>query len=219
MKLHYLRQTLLLALLLLTAQLGWSQGATTAAMSGTITDAKGQFLPGATVIAVHTPTNTQYVAPTNADGRFNIQNMRVGGPYTVKVTFVGFQDFTRTGINLTLAENFRLDAKLGESSTQLTEVTVTGRQNPVINADRTGAATTIQRQVIEQLPTINRSFSDYTRLTPQANGQGGFGSRNNLYNNITIDGALFNNSFGLSGTIGARLMLNLSRSMPSTRYR
>ena len=204
MKLLYLRHTLALVVLLLTARLGWGQGATTAAMSGTITDSKGEPLPGATVIAVHTPTNTQYVAPTNSDGRFSIQNMRVGGPYSVKVTFVGFQDFTRTGINLTLAENFRLDAKLGEASTQLTEVTVTGRQNPVINADRTGAATTIQRQVIEQLPTINRSFSDYTRLTPQASGNGGFGGRDGRLNNVTIDGALFNNAFGLSGTIGGQ---------------
>jgi hypothetical protein len=204
MKLLSLRQAFVLALLLLLAQLSWGQGATTAAMSGTIADGKGQALPGATVIAVHTPTNTQYVAPTNADGRFNIQNMRVGGPYTVKVTFVGFQDFNRTGINLTLAENFRLDVKLSDASTQLNEVTVTGRQNPVINADRTGAATTIQRAQIERLPTINRSLSDYTRLTPQASGGGGFAGRNNLYNNITIDGAIFNNSFGLSGTIGGQ---------------
>ena len=173
-------------------------------MSGTISDSKGEALPGATVIAVHTPTNTQYVVPTNSDGRFNIQNMRVGGPYTVKVTFVGYQDYNRTGINLTLAENFRLDAKLGEGTAQLAEVTVVGNQNPVINADRTGAATTIQRQQIERLPTINRSFADYTRLTPQASAGGGFAGRNNLYNNVTIDGALFNNSFGLSGTIGGQ---------------
>ena len=197
----------MLLLALLTSHLGWSQGATTAAMSGTITDGKGEPLPGATVLAVHTPTNTTYGVGTNADGRFSIQNMRVGGPYTVKVTFVGQQDFTRTGITLTLAENFRLDVKLSEASTQLTEVTVTGTQNPVINADRTGAATTIQRAQIERLPTINRSFADYTRLTPQStSGPGGtsFGGRNNLYNNITIDGALFNNSFGLSGTIGGQ---------------
>lgn len=200
-----LRHLLLLVLALGTTQLSWGQGATTAAMSGTITDEKGQTLPGATVIAVHTPTNTQYVAPTNADGRFNIQNMRVGGPYTVRVTFVGFQDFSRTGINLTLAENFRLDAKLGEATTQLKEITVTAAgQNPVINADRTGAATTIQREQIERLPTINRSLSDYTRLTPQAGGNNSFGGRNNLYNNITIDGAIFNNSFGLSNTIGGQ---------------
>jgi hypothetical protein len=204
MKLLYLRQTLLLVILLFTAHLGWSQGATTAAMSGTITDSKGEALPGATVIAVHTPTNTQYVSPTNADGRFNMQNMRVGGPYTVRVTFVGFQDYSRSGVNLTLAENFRLDVKLGESTTELKEVTVTGAQNPVINADRTGAATTIQRQQIERLPTINRSFQELTRLTPQASSGGGFAGRNNLYNNITIDGAIFNNSFGLSGTIGGQ---------------
>ncbi|TVT37852.1 TonB-dependent receptor [Hymenobacter setariae] len=202
MKLLYLRQTLLL-LLLLTAHLGWSQGATTAAMSGTITDSKGEKLPGATVVAVHTPTNTQYAAPTNADGRFNIQNMRVGGPYTVKVTFVGFQDYTRTGINLTLAENFRLDAKLGEATTQLTELTVTGRRDVVMNADHTGAATTVQREAIERLPTLNRSFNDFTRLTPQASGQS-FGGRNTGFNNITIDGAIFNNSFGLSSTVGGQ---------------
>ncbi|MVN78392.1 TonB-dependent receptor [Hymenobacter sp. HMF4947] len=195
---------LLLLVALLTAQLGWSQGATTAAMSGTIADNKGQVLPGATVIAVHTPTNTQYVAPTNAEGRFNIQNMRVGGPYTVKVTFVGYQDYTRTGINLTLAENYRLDAKLGEATTSLAEVTVTGgRQNPVINADRTGAATTVQREAIERLPTLNRSFNDFTRLTPQASGQS-FGGRNTGFNNITIDGAIFNNSFGLASTVGGQ---------------
>jgi hypothetical protein len=206
MKLLYLRQTLLLVILLFTAHLGWSQGATTAAMSGTITDSKGEALPGATVIAVHTPTNTQYVSPTNADGRFNMQNMRVGGPYTVRVTFVGFQDYSRSGVNLTLAENFRLDVKLGESTTQLTEVTVTGGQNPVINADRTGAQTTIQRQQIERLPTLNRSFNDFTRLTPQGSGTSNqsFAGRNNLYNNLTIDGAIFNNAFGLSSTIGGQ---------------
>ena len=203
MKLLYLRHALALVLLLFSARLGWSQGATTAAMSGTITDSKGQDLPGATVIAVHTPTNTQYVAPTNADGRFNIQNMRVGGPYTVKVTFVGYQDFTRTGINLTLAENFRLDAKLGEASTQLTEVSVTGRRDPVMSADHTGAATTVQREVIERLPTLSRSFNDFTRLTPQASGQS-FGGRNTGFNNITIDGAVFNNAFGLSSTVGGQ---------------
>ena len=203
MKLFYFRFAWVWALLLL-AHLSWGQGATTAAMSGTITDSKGEALPGATVIAIHTPTNTQYAAPTNAEGRFSIQNMRVGGPYSIKVSFVGYQDFNRTGVNLTLSENFRLDAKLGDASTQLTEVTVTGRQNSVINADRTGAATTIQRQVIEQLPTINRSFADYTRLTPQASGNGGFGGRDGRLNNVTIDGALFNNAFGLSGTIGGQ---------------
>ena len=199
-----LRHLFLLALLLFTARLGWSQGATTAAMSGVITDGKGEGLPGATVIAIHTPTNTQYVSPTNSDGRFNIQNMRVGGPYTVRVTFVGYKDLVREGLSLSLGQNLRFDQKLSDSSTELAEVTVSGRQDPVMNAGRTGAATTVQREQIERLPTLSRSFADFTRLTPQAGGGGGFGGRSGSFNNVTIDGAVFNNAFGLSGTVGGQ---------------
>ncbi|MCI1188881.1 TonB-dependent receptor [Hymenobacter sp. DH14] len=199
----YLRHFVLLALMLFTAHLGWSQGATTAAMSGVITDKTGAGLPGATVIAVHTPTNTQYVTPTNSEGRFNIQNMRVGGPYTIKVTFVGYKDLVREGVSLTLGQNLRFDQQLNDASTELTEVTVTARQNPVMNADHTGASTTVQRETIERLPTLNRSLNDFTRLTPQANGQS-FGGRNSGFNNITVDGAIFNNAFGLSSTVGGQ---------------
>ena len=198
-----LRHFVLLALMLFTARLGWSQGATTAAMSGVISDKTGAGLPGATVIAVHTPTNTQYVTPTNSEGRFNIQNMRVGGPYTIKVTFVGYKDLVREGVSLSLGQNLRFDQQLNDASTELTEVTVTGRQDPVMNAGRTGAATTVQREQIERLPTLNRSFADFTRLTPQSNGQS-FGGRSSSFNNVTIDGAVFNNAFGLSGTVGGQ---------------
>ena len=198
-----LRHFLLLALMLLTARLGWSQGTTTAAMNGVISDKTGTGLPGATVIAVHTPTNTQYIVPTNADGRFNLQNMRVGGPYTVKVSFVGFRDVQRDGVFLSLGQNLRFDVKLDDASTELTEVTVSGRRDPVMNASHTGASTTVQRETIERLPTLNRSLNDFTRLTPQANGQS-FGGRNSGYNNITIDGAVFNNAFGLVPTVGGQ---------------
>ncbi|MFC7670099.1 carboxypeptidase regulatory-like domain-containing protein [Hymenobacter humi] len=190
-------------MMLFTARLGWSQGATTAAMSGVITDKDGVGLPGATVIAVHTPTNTQYVTPTNAEGRFNIQNMRVG-PYNVKVTFVGYKDLNRTDVNLTLGQNLRFDQRLTDATTELTEVTISGRRDPIMNADHTGASTTIQRETIERLPTLNRSFDDFTRLTPQASGSGGFAGRNGGFNNVTIDGAIFNNSFGLSSTVGGQ---------------
>ena len=203
----HLRHLFLLVLMLCTARLGWSQGATTAAMSGVITDNKGVGLPGATVIAIHTPTNTQYVVPTNADGRFNIQNMRVGGPYTVKVTFVGFKDLTREGLNLSLGQNQRFDQQLSDASTELSEVTVSGRRDPVINAGRTGAVTTVQREQIERLPSLSRSFADFTRLSPQAasgSGNQSFAGRNSNYNNVTIDGAIFNNAFGLSSTVGGQ---------------
>lgn len=203
MNLLRLRQLLLLALMLFTARLGWSQGVTTAAMNGVISDKTGMGLPGATVIAVHTPTNTQYVVPTNSDGRFNLQNMRVGGPYTVKVSFVGYRDVQRDGVFLSLGQNLRFDVKLDDAATELTEVTVSGRRDPVMNADHTGAQTTVQREAIERLPTLNRSFNDFTRLTPQANGQS-FGGRNTGFNNLTIDGAVFNNAFGLASTVGGQ---------------
>ncbi|WP_375437425.1 carboxypeptidase regulatory-like domain-containing protein [uncultured Hymenobacter sp.] len=205
MKNTYYRHFLFLLLTLLSAHVGWSQGTTTAAMNGVITDKEGAGLPGATVIAVHTPTNTQYVAPTNSEGRFNIPNMRVGGPYTVRVTFVGYQDISREGVFLSLGQNLRLDLNLSETTTQLAGVTVTGTQDPVINAGRTGAATTVRREQIERLPTISRSFQDFTRLTPQANGNS-ISGRNGRFNNIQIDGASNNDLFGLgnSGTPGGQ---------------
>jgi hypothetical protein len=196
------RQLLYLLLAVLSIQQGWAQGATTSAMNGVITDKDGAGLPGATVIAIHTPTNTQYVAPTNSEGRFNIQGMRVGGPYSVRVTFVGYQDITREGIFLTLGQNLRLDVNLNEATTQLEGVTVTGQQDRVINAGRTGAETTISREQIQRLPTLSRSLNDFTRLNPQANGGGSssIGGSNNRYNNITIDGAVNNDVFGLAGS-------------------
>ncbi|MCA8833435.1 TonB-dependent receptor [Hymenobacter pini] len=203
MKRNHYASVALVPIAVLAAQLSWAQGTTTSAMNGIITDKAGEGLPGATVIAVHNPTNTQYVAPTNSEGRFNIQNMRVGGPYTIRVSFVGYKEAVRENIFLSLGQNQRLDINLSESEQTLGEVVVTGRQNPVINAGRTGAATTIQREQIERLPTLNRSFNDFTRLTPQANGQS-FGGRNGNFNNVTIDGAVFNNAFGLSSTIGGQ---------------
>jgi hypothetical protein len=203
MKHHFHRHLLLLLVALLSAQqLSWGQGATTAAMNGVITDQAGGGLPGATVIAVHTPTNTQYVAPTNSEGRFNIQNMRVGGPYTVRVTFVGYKDANRENIFLTLGQNLRLDINLSEATTELGGVIVTGRQDPVINSGRTGAETTVSREQIQRLPTLNRNLQDFVRVSPQSNGGGSssIGGSNNRYNNITIDGAVNNDVFGLSTT-------------------
>lgn len=189
----------LVPLAVLSAHMSWAQGTTTSAMNGVITDKLGEGLPGATVIAVHTPTNTQYVAPTNSEGRFNIPNMRVGGPYTVRVTFVGYKEAVRENIFLTLGQNQRLDINLSESEQTLGEVVVRGRQDPTLNSERSGAATNVQREQIERLPTISRSFQDFTRLTPQANGNS-IGGRNGRFNNIQIDGASNNDLFGLGGS-------------------
>ncbi|WP_018479856.1 TonB-dependent receptor [Pontibacter roseus] len=190
---------LLFLLLLLTGQLAWAQGATTAAMSGTVRDQSGTALPGATIIAVHTPTNTQYVAGTDAEGRFSILNMRVGGPYTVRTSYVGFQEQVVENITLSLGQTARVDLTIQESTQQLGEVQIVGERSDVFNQDRTGAATNVSREQLERLPTLSRSLQDFTRLTPQASGNSIAGS-NNRYNNITIDGAVNNDVFGLSSS-------------------
>ncbi len=192
---------LLTTLVLVTGAVAWAQGVTTGTLSGTVTNDKGESLPGATVIAVHTPSGSEYGTTTREDGRYNIPNARVGGPYKITVTFVGFQQQVKEGINLTLGGTVSTNFSMSESGTELNEVTVTA--SSVINSDRTGTLTNISNKQITQLPTLSRSFNDYVRLTPQANGTS-FGGRSNGYNNITVDGALFNNAFGLSGTVGGQ---------------
>ncbi|RNI31450.1 TonB-dependent receptor [Rufibacter latericius] len=190
---------LLILLLCLSTSLSWGQGATTASMTGEITDAGGVGLPGATIVAVHTPSNTQYAASANENGRFNLQNMRVGGPYTITATYIGYQDQRRENVFLSLGQTLRLDINLAASAVGLSEVQVVSERGAVINADRTGAATNVSREQIERLPTLNRSLQDFTRLTPQASGNS-LGGANNRYNNITIDGAVNNDVFGIGST-------------------
>ncbi|SEO30906.1 TonB-dependent Receptor Plug Domain [Mucilaginibacter gossypiicola] len=202
MRKHYLLLLLLIGFSFFTGKNVLAQGVTTASINGTVTDAKGA-IPGATVTMVHTPTGTVYSTVTRADGRYNIPNLRVGGPYTFKVTFIGYANYVQEGINLNIGQDQKLSAQLADNTTSLKEVTVKATTGKVINSSRTGARETISRQQIENLPTIARSLSDFTKLTPSANGLS-FGGRSSAFNNITVDGALFNNSFGLSGTLGGQ---------------
>ncbi|HZX57915.1 MAG TPA: carboxypeptidase regulatory-like domain-containing protein, partial [Mucilaginibacter sp.] len=202
-----MRKYLLLFLLLtgisfFASKNAFAQGVTTASVNGTVSDAKGT-VPGATVTVTHIPTGTVYATVTRADGRYNLPNLRVGGPYTFKVTFIGYKDFVQEGITLSIGQDQRIDAKIEDNSATLAEVVITGTQGKVINSSRTGAKETVTRAQIEGLPTINRSLSDFTKLTPSANGLS-FGGRSSLFNNLTVDGALFNNSFGLASTLGGQ---------------
>ena len=181
----------------------FAQGSTTAALAGTVVDEKGQGLPGASVIAVHEPTGSRYGGSTRADGRYNIVNMRVGGPYKITVSFVGYKNAVQSGIVLTLAQELRQNFKLEVNQSQLEEVKVVASRSSIINSGRTGAATTVGNNQITTLPTLNRSLGDFARLDPRANGLN-FAGRNALYNNITVDGAFFNNAFALSSTIGGQ---------------
>jgi len=190
------RHLTLLAFVALLAPAAFSQGVTTAAINGLITDEGGQPLPGATVLAVHQPTGTEYGTITRPDGRYSLANMQVGGPYTITFSFVGYNRQVIEGIHLRLGDTYRQDITLTAGDVELEEVVVTGVADQVFNRERTGAATNVSEEQIARIPTINRSINDLTKLTPQSSGTS-FAGRDNRFNNYTIDGSVYNNNFGL----------------------
>jgi hypothetical protein len=185
--------TLLMLMMSFTA---YSQGVTTASISGQVGANEGESLPGAVITAVHTPSGTKYNAVSNMEGRYFIPNMRIGGPYVVSTSFIGYSVSRVDGVFLSLGVTSNLDFSLKTEESVLNEVTVVGEKNPVFSSERTGASTGITNQNLNRLPTISRSINDFTRLTPQASGNS-FAGQDGRLNNITVDGSYFNNSFGL----------------------
>jgi hypothetical protein len=175
----------------------FGQGVTTGAISGIVADNKGQPLLGANVVAVHEPSGTRYGAASRASGAFNIPNMKIGGPYTVTASFVGYKTQQETEVYVNLGQTVRLDFRLPEEAIPVGEIEVTAEQDVVLNSGRTGAATYIRPEAVVNLPSIKRSTRDLTRVDPRSDGNFSFGGRNWLYNNISLDGSYFNNPFGL----------------------
>lgn len=170
---------------------------TTSTIVGSVTNAKGESLPGAAVVAIHVPSGSAFGSITNVDGRFTIPNCRVGGPYEIKITFVGYETQKVENVFLKLGEKFAQNAKLKESSSTLEEFVVKAGINDPINNKRTGASTNIGNEQLQALPTIGRNAADFTRLTPASTEGGSFAGRSAQYNNFSLDGTIFNNPFGL----------------------
>jgi hypothetical protein len=176
---------------------------TTSEIQGIVLDGK-QSIPGATVVAVHQPTGTKYGTTTRLDGRYNLPNLKIGGPYVVTVSFVGFKTETQSDITLLLGQTYKANFTLVEAVTSLNEVVVTSRQSNVFNSSRNGSQEIINRKLIETVPNVNRSWKDLVKLVPSQNNLS-FGGVSSQLNNVTLDGANFNNSFGLGdGTLGGQ---------------
>jgi hypothetical protein len=168
---------------------------TTSSIKGIVKNGKLESLSGATILAIHTPTGSKYSSISNEDGRFNILNMRIGGPYEITVTYLGNQNQKINDVYLELGKASSFEFILEDESQKLDEVKVITKSK-VFASSRTGAETTIGRKELTALPTISRSAEDFTRLEPSASG-GSFGGRNDQYNNYSLNGAIFNNPFGL----------------------
>ena len=175
---------------------------TTSSLSGVVVDQNGEPVIGAAVLALHEPSGTVYGAVTNADGRYTIQGMRTGGPYKVDFSCLGYQEATYTGVVLQLAETFTLDAKIAESSEFLEATVVIADAASKFNSqERTGAVTNINNAQITAIPTVNRSITDVTRLSPYGGNGMSFAGSDGRLANFTVDGANFNNNFGLSSNL------------------
>lgn len=172
---------------------------TTSSMSGRVTDVEGAVI-GATVIATHVPSGTTFGTVTNMDGRFNLNGMRVGGPYSVEISYIGYGTNTTSNITLTLGENYVLNVVLSEEATSLDEVVVTALRTK-FSTEKTGAVTNITNSQIVNLPTVTRSIMDVTRLSPYGGNGMSFAGTDGRTANFTVDGANFNNNFGLSDAL------------------
>ena len=170
--------------------------ATTASITGKVVDADGNALIGATVVAIHQESGTQYGTTTRGEGRYTLPNLRVGGPYRVQASYIGYETVSFDKIFLQLSQKLNVDFELKETGVVIDEIEVVANSDGILNNERTGAATNISNEVIQKLPSISRSAKDYYRLTPSSDGNS-FGGRNNKFNNFTLDGSIFNNPFGL----------------------
>ena len=171
---------------------------TSSSMNGRVTDELGPVM-GATVVATHTPSGTNYGTTTNMEGRYTLPGMRVGGPYTVKVSYLGYGENVTSNIMINLGASYVHNVVLTEDNVSLDEVVISSKRSK-FSVDKTGATTNISNADLTIMPTVSRSITDIARQSPYANGMsiaGGDGRSTNF----TVDGANFNNNFGLSSSL------------------
>ena len=208
---------LFLCTLLFLTSMSFAQGVTTGSINGRVLDNNDSPLSGANIVATHIPTGSVYGAVADFDGFYRITNMKSGGPYTLMISYVGFEDYKQEDILISLGESKRISTKMAESASALDEIVISATNNGIFNSNKTGTETSISERDINTLPTVSRSVADFARVTPSAQiteGNDGFsislGGQNNRYNSIYIDGAVNNDVFGLagSGTNGGQTGVN-----------
>ena len=198
----FTRRLSLLILVFSLSSLTHAQGVTTATLSGRVLDETGRPLPNATVIVLHGPTGVSSGVFSRGDGRYNIAGLRTGGPYEIRVSYIGYRTAVRQGVSLTMGQQLRTDFRLRRDVIEAGEIIVTAHRDEVLDASNTGTETHVSAIEIARLPSIARSIQDYTRLAPEAASKAGgqsIAGKNNRLNNFQVDGAVLNDAFGLTG--------------------
>ncbi|MCQ2158343.1 MAG: TonB-dependent receptor [Bacteroidales bacterium] len=172
---------------------------TTSSLNGRVVDENGLPLPGAAVIAVHTPTGSQYYALANESGYYTIDGMRPGGPYTVTISLVGCKTVQHEGLVLALSETYQVDASLVPESELLDEAGIIAVAAK-FTAEKTGVSTNVSNSEMMNLPNSDRSISAIAKLSPYSNGMN-FAGSDGRSTNFSVDGANLNNNFGLSANL------------------
>ena len=191
---------ILIVFILLFSFLGFSQ-VTKSSISGVVKSEKGATIPGASVLVTHTPTGTKYSTSSDFDGSYSIPAVRPGGPYTVKITFMGYKPAEVDDVNANLGSNVTVNVVLIDALSTLKEVVVKGKSGgSAFSKNRTGASQQFSTREINAVPIIGaRSITAITKYNANAGANGSFGGQDSRANNFTIDGSVFNNGFGLGG--------------------
>ncbi|MET0391925.1 MAG: carboxypeptidase regulatory-like domain-containing protein, partial [Chitinophagaceae bacterium] len=192
-------RSLLLTLLgLMLLPLAMMAQVTTGTITGTVKLPDGNGMEAATVTAVHKPSGTKYIGITRKNGAFTLTGLRVGGPYSLLVEFMGYKPQHTEGFSVALGEAYDISLTMEQgNATELQGVAVSASRKKA-GTEKSGASTVIDSRQLATLPSFSRSITDFTRLTPQSNGGNSFAGRSGYYNNLKVDGANLNNNFGLS---------------------
>ena len=179
---------------------------TTSSFGGHVTDKDGA-VAGATVIAIYQPTSSTYYALTDKNGNYRINNVTPGGPYTVTISMLGYRSDENKNLYAPLGETLVVDSVLEEDSINLDAAVFVADGNlSNMNIHRSGAGTSVSQGTISNLPTVSRSMNDVMKLTPQASSTSNglaIGGGNYRSSYMTVDGAAFNNAFGIGSNLPA----------------
>lgn len=178
-----------------------AQGVTTAGISGRVADPAGVPIADALVQVRHEGTGAVFRVGTDAAGRFQISNLRPGGPYTLEASRIGLQTVRREGLSLSIGQRLVIEIQLDAAAVEVPELAIRVETDPQFDPSRMGVATIVDRATLERLPTISRDFTEFAQLSPlvKVDEEGvSIAGSNVRFNNIQIDGALNQDVFGLS---------------------